>query len=113
VSTAAPVEVFAALGDGNRQRLLELLAVPGRATATALAEPLAVSRQAVDKHLRVLERAGLVRKARAGREVRYVVQTQELARSGTWLLELASTWDGRLAAIKAAAECSAEAPAEH
>lgn len=103
--TAAPVvEVFAALGDPNRQRILELLATRGRASATTLAAPVAVTRQAVDKHLRVLERAGLVSATREGREVLYDVRGEELERSAAWLTDVAVTWDRRLATIKATAE---------
>jgi DNA-binding transcriptional ArsR family regulator len=104
VSQAPLVEVFAALGDPNRQRLLELLAARGRASATSLASAVAVTRQAVDKHLRVLERAGLVSSTRAGREVLYAVRRDELDRSAAWLSEVSANWDRRLAAVKAAAE---------
>lgn len=102
VLTTAPV--FAALGDPNRQTLLLLLAHSGRASASSLAPSLEVSRQAVDKHLRVLERAGLVESARSGREVLYTVRRAELDRSAAWLRELAENWDKRLDAIKIAAE---------
>jgi Predicted transcriptional regulators len=100
--TTAPV--FAALGDPNRQTLLLLLVREGRASASSLAPSLEVSRQAVDKHLRVLERAGLVESARSGREVLYTVRRAELERSAAWLRELAENWERRLGAIKTAAE---------
>lgn len=101
-ATTAPV--FAALGDANRQRLLMMLVRDGRASASSLAPSLDVSRQAVDKHLRVLARAGLIESARAGREVLYSVRSRELDRSAAWLRELATGWDARLASIKDAAE---------
>jgi DNA-binding transcriptional ArsR family regulator len=104
VTAVAVAEVFAALGDPNRQRILELLAARGRASATALAAPISVTRQAADKHLRVLERAGLVSASRAGREVLYAVRGEELVRSAAWLQDVAAQWDRRLATIKAAAE---------
>ena len=104
MSQASVAEVFAALGDPNRQRLLELIADRGRATATTLAAPVAVTRQAVDKHLRVLERAGLVAATREGREVLYSVRRDELDRTAAWLTQLGATWDRRLAAIKELAE---------
>ena len=72
-------EVFAALGDPNRQRILEQIVAQGRASATTLAAPLAVTRQAVDKHLRVLKRAGIIAPVRSGREVLYALP----ARSST------------------------------
>jgi DNA-binding transcriptional ArsR family regulator len=110
VNTEAATEVFAALGDPTRQRLLDLLAEHGPASATTLAAPLQVSRQAVKKHLQVLERAGLVSSARDGREVLFAVRRIELDRSAAWLLERAERWDRRLSALKAAAENGPGAP---
>ena len=97
-------EVFAALGDPTRQHLLELLAEHGRASATTLAAPLGVTRQAVHKHLQVLEQAGLVSAGRRGREVLYTVRTEQLGETARWMAALASQWDARLAAIKRLAE---------
>lgn len=104
MTQAAPVEVFAALADGTRQRILEQLAIQGRASATALSPALEVTRQAVQKHLRVLQEAGLVESARDGRAVVYVVRSDELTRSANWLHDLATGWERRLARVKAAAE---------
>jgi DNA-binding transcriptional ArsR family regulator len=98
------VAVFAALGDVNRQRLLDILVAEGATSAADLAGPLGISRQGVLKHLVVLERAGLVRADRHGRLVRYSVRTDELERSATRLQALATTWERRLAGIKASAE---------
>lgn len=106
MTSASVVAVFAALGDPNRQRLLELLAARGRASATALAAPIMVTRQAVDKHLRVLQEAGLVSSAREGREVLYTVRREELERSAAWLSDVAAQWDRRLAMIKSTAEAT-------
>lgn len=104
-------QVFAALSDPNRRQLLEALTQHQRgASATTLAAPLPVSRQAVDKHLRVLQRAGLVESLRNGREVLYAVRSEELDRSAAWLADLAQRWDQRLASIKAAAEGTRAGP---
>ena len=105
--TEAPVEVFAALGDPNRHRLLELLGVRGQASASDLADPMMVSRQAVAKHLDVLERAGLVTSRREGRRVLYAVQRAALDGSAAWLTDAATRWDQALAAVKVAAEAAA------
>ena len=107
MSRATTAEVFAALGDPNRQHLMESLARRGHgASATALASSLPVTRQSVDKHLRVLQRAGLVGATRQGREVLYTVRREGLDRSAAWLTDLAERWDRRLAAVKSAAEGS-------
>jgi DNA-binding transcriptional ArsR family regulator len=83
---------------------LTLLVERGRASASTLTPAMSVSRQAVNKHLNVLERAGLVESARSGREVLYSVRSDELDRSARWLRELSAEWDARLATIKTAAE---------
>ena len=97
-------EVFAALADPTRWRVLSLLAARGEGTATTLAAEMPVSRPAVIKHLNVLDRAGLVEGRRAGREVRFTVRTERLDATARWLAAVASQWDARLAAIKRIAE---------
>jgi DNA-binding transcriptional ArsR family regulator len=97
-------QVFAALADPTRWRVLSLLAERGSGTATTLAGELPVSRVAVVKHLAVLDRAGLVESRRRGREVRYTVRPERLDATARWMAGLASEWDARLAAIKRLAE---------
>lgn len=99
-----PGPVLVALADPTRRRLLQTLADAGQASATTLAVGLPVSRQAVVKHLRVLEDVGLVAGGRTGREVLYHVRPDPLDASARWLSELAARWDRRLAAIKRTAE---------
>ncbi len=107
VPTADVGTVFTALSDPHRRRLLEALGDhPSGASATTLAKSLPVSRQAVDKHLRVLERTGLVDSARHGREIRFAVRREQLDRSAAWLTELADRWEKRLGRLKAAAEAT-------
>jgi DNA-binding transcriptional ArsR family regulator len=89
--------VLAALGDPTRRRLLEFLAAHGEATATTLAAPLPVTRQAVVKHLAVLNAAGLVAGRRVGRDVRYAVRQAALDEAVRWLTSLAADLDRRLA----------------
>jgi ArsR family transcriptional regulator, cadmium/lead-responsive transcriptional repressor len=69
-------ELWAAVADPTRRRLLDALLTHGEATATALAGELPVTRQAVAKHLAVLDRAGLVDSRRNGREVLYTVRAR-------------------------------------
>jgi DNA-binding transcriptional ArsR family regulator len=97
--------VLVALADPTRRRLLDLLA-EGAATATTLAEQLPVSRQAIVKHLAVLDTAGLVVGSRVGREVRYSLRPAGLDATTRWMSSLAADWDRRLAAIKRAAEAA-------
>ncbi|MEZ0069882.1 DNA-binding transcriptional ArsR family regulator [Streptacidiphilus sp. MAP12-20] len=101
---AAVDSVLAALADPTRRQLLDLLAADGEATATTLAERLPVSRQAVVKHLAVLDAAGLVVGTRVGREVRYAVRSAALDATARWMAALASEWDRRLATLKRIAE---------
>lgn len=96
--------VLAALADPTRRRVLVALAGHGEATATTLAIALPVTRQAVVKHLGVLDRAGLVGGRRLGREVRYAVRPERLDTAARRLALVAAGWDARLAAIKRLAE---------
>ncbi|MET7746398.1 metalloregulator ArsR/SmtB family transcription factor [Streptomyces sp. NPDC005385] len=102
--------VLGALADPTRRQLLDLLAEKGTATATTLAERLPVSRQAVVKHLVVLDAAGLVSGSRVGREVRYALRPAALDAAARWMAALAADWDRRLADIKRVAETPEEAP---
>ncbi len=108
-STSAPsVEVddtlWAAVGEPTRRRLLDLLLAGGPATATGLAAHLPLTRQAVAKHLAVLERAGLVTAEPHGREVRFGVDEQQVARAAAAMAAVAGAWDARLARIRRIAE---------
>ncbi|MET8536465.1 metalloregulator ArsR/SmtB family transcription factor [Streptomyces sp. NPDC005065] len=98
--------VLAALADPTRRQLLELLAAQDEATATTLAARLPVSRQAVVKHLAVLDAAGLVSSSRVGREVRYTVRPAALDATARWMASLAADWDRRLTKIKRVAEAA-------
>jgi DNA-binding transcriptional ArsR family regulator len=101
-------EVFAALADHNRRAVLEYLASDGERTATSLAGTLAISRQAVVKHLVLLDRAKLVESRRSGRETRYRVRADRLVETGQRLEAIARSWDRSLAMLKHAAESEDE-----
>ena len=103
MTATALVPVFAALGDETRWSVLAALG-EGDASASALAERMPVSRQAIAKHLAVLQEVGLVEPVRVGREVRYRVLGAQLRETATRLDALVAQWDRRLAAIKAIAE---------
>jgi DNA-binding transcriptional ArsR family regulator len=97
-------ELWAAIAEPMRRRLLDVLLERGEATATELAEQLPVTRQAVAKHLAVLERAGLVAGDRRGRELRYTVRPARLDDATDAMARVASRWDRRLERIKRLAE---------
>jgi DNA-binding transcriptional ArsR family regulator len=84
--------------------MLDLLLAAGEGTATTLGRQLPVTRQAVAKHLVVLDRVGLVRATPAGRERRYRVDDAQLARAVAQLSAVGATWDARLRRIKRLAE---------
>ena len=92
--------VFGALADPTRRSLLAAIADQPAATATELASELPISRQAVLKHLTALSEAGLVDRERAGREVRYRVTPEPLSDAVSWMAEVGSQWDERLATLK-------------
>lgn len=97
-------EIWSAIGDPIRRRLLDLLLAEGVGTPTGLSDRLPISRQAVTKHLGVLDRAGLVHATPIGRERRYEVDEAQLARAVRQLSDVGSTWDARLTRIKDIAE---------
>ena len=97
-------DLWSAVGDPTRRRMLDLLLVQGEATATTLGRQLPVSRQAVAKHLGVLDRVGLVHATAAGRERRYRVDEAQLGRAVSQLTAVGSAWDARLQRIKRLAE---------
>jgi DNA-binding transcriptional ArsR family regulator len=97
-------ELWSAIGDPTRRRMLDLLVASGGGTATGLSEQLPVTRQAVAKHLAVLDRAGLVHSTPAGRERLYTVDETRLARAVAQLADVSATWDRRLQRIKRIAE---------
>lgn len=101
--SATLVPVFAALGDETRWSILAALG-QGDASASALAERLPVTRQAIAKHLALLAEVGLVEPVRVGREVRYRVVGSELSATANRLDAIGREWESRLAAIKEIAE---------
>ena len=95
--------LWSAVGDPTRRRLLDLL-LSGGGTATTLSRQLPVTRQAVAKHLGVLDRVGLVHVTASGRERLYQVDEAQLARAVAQLSSVGAAWDARLLRIKRIAE---------
>jgi DNA-binding transcriptional ArsR family regulator len=102
-------ELWSAIGDPTRRRMLDLLLTNGGGTATSLSDQLPVTRQAVAKHLGVLDRAGLVHSTPSGRERRYTVDEDQLARAISQLSDVTEAWDRRLQRIKRIAEAIEQA----
>ncbi|WP_372791294.1 ArsR/SmtB family transcription factor [Paraconexibacter sp.] len=103
--TDALGSVFAALADPTRRVMVETLLRDGTTSVPALTEALPMSRQAIAKHLAVLDDAGLVERAPAGgREVRYRLSEGALEPAATWLAAADAAWDGRLARLKETVE---------
>jgi len=97
--------VFRALADASRRELLDRLRAENGQTLGQLCARLAKSgvtmtRQAVSKHLRALEDAGLVRSTRAGRERIWELETRRLAEASHWLSVISTQWDEALGRLK-------------
>ena len=106
MTTQADDELWSAIGDPSRRRVLDLLVSNGEASAWSLAEHVPFSRQAVSKHLVVLEEAGLVSRRKQGREVLYQVEVNRLDEARRAMADLAAQWDRRLTSIKRLAEAA-------
>lgn len=104
MTTMVDDDLWSAIGDPTRRRMLDLLLSEGAGTATSLSDHLPVTRQAVAKHLIVLDRVGLVHATPAGRERQYRVDQAQLSRAVAQLASVGAAWDARLARIKRIAE---------
>ncbi len=104
LSAAAPV--FAALGDETRLRLVARLCTGGPASIAGLTASVAVTRQAVTKHLHVLQDAGVVRGARQGREQVWEIEPAQLDEARKCLDAISAHWDAALERLRAAVEDS-------
>lgn len=97
-------QVFAALGDETRLRLVTKLSADSPQSITQLTEGAAITRQAVTKHLRVLADAGLVQSSQRGRESLYELAPERLAEARRYLEEVSRQWDDALGRLKAFVE---------
>ena len=96
----AQAQIFAALSDETRLALLARLAGSEAQSISRLAEGSTLSRQAVTKHLGVLEGAGLVRRKRAGRESLYAMRPEPLRDASSYLDEVSRAWEEALARLR-------------
>ena len=98
--------LWVAIADPSRRRVLDLLVQRGEASASWLAGQVPFTRQAVSKHLVVLEQAELIGRRKQGREVLYRVNADRLDHASRAMVEVARQWDRRLASIKRLAEAA-------
>jgi DNA-binding transcriptional ArsR family regulator len=96
--------VFAALGDATRLSLIGRLAGGPPQSISRLTEGMALTRQAITKHLRVLEGAGVVRSIRAGRENLFAFRPEPLRDVRSYLEQVSAQWDDALSRLKAFVE---------
>lgn len=96
--------IFAALGDQTRLALIAKLANGAPQSISRLAQGSALTRQAITKHLRVLESAGMVRSVRAGRESQFEFRPEPLRQLRSYLEHVSRQWDDALARLKAFVE---------
>jgi DNA-binding transcriptional ArsR family regulator len=99
-----PAEVFAALGDRTRLSLLVRLSDGETRSIASLSADTALTRQAVTKHLHVLQEAGLVSSLRVGRESRFAFRPEAVADARAYLERVSAQWDDALARLKRFAE---------
>ena len=92
--------LFAALGDETRLRLMAKLCGEKRASIAHLTEGTQLTRQAVTKHLRILERAHFVHARRAGRERLFYLDTAPVREMQEYLGRVAKEWEGALGRLK-------------
>jgi ArsR family transcriptional regulator, cadmium/lead-responsive transcriptional repressor len=108
MTAQADDELWSAIADPSRRRVLDLVVSNGEVSASWLAGRVPFTRQAVSKHLVVLEQAGLISRRKQGREVLYQVDADRLDQATAAMAELAAQWDRRLGAIKRLAEAAHE-----
>ncbi len=99
-----PVRVFAALGDPTRLELVARLSNLGNRSIAQLTAGLNVTRQAVTKHLRVLENAGLVTSRGVGRESLFVFRKEALVEAQDYLMQASAQWDKTISRLQASVE---------
>lgn len=101
---ARTAPVFAALGDETRLGIIASLCTQGPQSIARLTDGTAVTRQAVTKHLQMLEHAGVIKSEREGRERIWSVETQRLAEAQRYLDLISRQWDRALERLRAMVE---------
>lgn len=104
MAAATEQDVFHAVADPTRRKLLRLLAEEEELPVTEISGHFSMSRRAVSKHLRVLSRSGLVEDRKIGRETRYRLRPEPLFELRDWLAYYERFWDRKMGALKALVE---------
>ena len=100
----APAQVFAALGSVTRLALVSRLSDGKEHSITELSDGLDLTRQAITKHLQVLQHAGIVNSQRVGRESRFTIRPGAIKRAKNYLTRVSDQWDKAIARLRAAVE---------
>jgi DNA-binding transcriptional ArsR family regulator len=103
-------DVFQAIADPTRRRLLKLLAEQ-ELPLTVISRHFSISRTAVSKHLNILKEAGLVERKKVGRETRYKLEADPLKEVRRWLAYYERFWDNKMAMLKYVVEEETDVPA--
>ena len=93
--------VFHALGDGTRREMIARLAQDGAATASELGRPFDVAQPTISKHIKVLEKAGIVRRKVSGRVHRFALEDEALRGAEDWVAAHRRFWEGTLVQLEA------------
>ena len=101
---AGSAPVFAALADETRLRLVGRLCAEGPASITQLAAGFDITRQAVTKHLRIIERSGLAQCRRRGRETLWQIERAKIVEAREYLDAISRQWDTKLERLRALVE---------
>jgi DNA-binding transcriptional ArsR family regulator len=99
-----PAPIFAALGDHTRLALLAKLIDGTPQSITSLSADTRLTRQAITKHLRVLERAGIVQSSRVGRESQFILCPERIEEARSYLDQVAAQWADALSRLRAFVE---------
>jgi DNA-binding transcriptional ArsR family regulator len=99
-----PAPIFAALGDRTRLSLLTKLSDGQTRSITKLSADTKLTRQAVTKHLRMLEKAGLVSSSRIGRESLFAFRPEPIVEARSYLDEVSQQWDDALSRLRSFVE---------
>ena len=100
----AQAPVFAALGSVTRLELVSRLSDGEAHSIAALTDGLDLTRQAVTKHLQVLQQAGIVDQKRVGRESRFTIQPDSITQAKKYLMRVSAQWDQAIARLRATVE---------